>query len=84
MHRDFLYEQDMCVQRVSEEDLEDARELIQPLDEAKAMYEALYDCAINPAATNYGFIAKVFDQCIGAFVLSKDVNLEYYISHFHV
>lgn len=48
------------------------------------MYEALYDCAINPAATNYGFIAKVFDQTIGAFVLSKDVNLEYYISHFHV
>ena len=29
-------------------------------------------------------LAKVFDQVIGAFVMSKDVNLEYYISHFHV
>jgi hypothetical protein len=48
------------------------------------MYGALYDCAVNPAATNYGFVAKVFDQVIGAFVISKDVNLEYYISHFHI
>lgn len=48
------------------------------------MYEALYDCAVNPASTNYGFVAKVYDQVIGAFVISKDVNLEYYISHFHV
>jgi len=24
------------------------------------------------------------DQIIGAFVLSKDVNLEYYTAHFHV
>jgi hypothetical protein len=48
------------------------------------MYEALYECAINPAATNYAFVARVFDQVIGAFVMSKDVNLEYYISHFHI
>jgi len=84
MHRDFLYEQDMVVQRVEEKDLEEARDLILPLDESKEMHETLYDCALNPTSTNYGFIAKVFDQVIGAFVLSKDVNLEYYISHFHV
>lgn len=84
MHRDFLFEQDMVVKRISEADLEAAQELITPLDEAKSMYEALYECAVNPACTNYGFVAKVFDQVIGAFVLSKDVNLEYYISHFHI
>lgn len=84
MHRDFLYEQDMFVQRVAQEDLEAATDLISGLDEAKTMYQALYDCAVNPASTNYGFVAKIFDQVIGAFVISKDVNLEYYISHFHI
>jgi hypothetical protein len=44
----------------------------------------LYDCAVNPTSTNYGFVAKVNDDCVGAFVISKDVNLEYYISHFHI
>jgi hypothetical protein len=48
------------------------------------MGEALYDSAVNPSSTLYGFVAKVQDQVIGAFVISKDVNLEYYISHFHV
>lgn len=84
MHRDFLYEQDMFVQRVAQGDLEAAGDLISGLDEAKTMYQALYDCAVNPASTNYGFVAKIFDQVIGAFVISKDVNLEYYISHFHI
>lgn len=84
MHRDFLYDQDLSVQRVCTEDLEEAKDLISTLDEAKAMQAALYDCAVNPGSTNFGFIAKVFDQIIGAFVISKDVNLDYYISHFHI
>ena len=74
----------MFVQRVTQADLEAATELIDTLDEAKVMYQALNDCAVNPASVNYGFVAKIFDQVIGAFVISKDVNLEYYISHFHI
>ena len=84
MHRDFLYEQDLYVRRISVADVEACRELHATLDESDKMQEALYDCAVNPASTNYGFIAKIYDQIIGAFVMSKDVNLEYYISHFHV
>jgi hypothetical protein len=84
MHRDFLYDQDLYVQRIGQDDLPAAQELISSLDEAKQMYSDLYDCAVNPGATNYGFVAKVYDQVIGAFVISKDVNLEYYISHFHI
>lgn len=48
------------------------------------MQELLHDCAINPASTNFGFVAKIMDQVIGAFIITKDVNLEYYISHFHL
>ena len=74
----------MCVQRITQGELDAAEELIGTLEEAKPMYDALYECAVNPAATNYGFVAKVYDQIVGAFVISKDVNLEYYISHFHL
>lgn len=84
MHRDYLYEQDMTVHRITQTELEAAEELICHLDEAKQMYQCLYECAVNPACVNYGFVAKIFDQVIGAFVISKDVNLEYYISHFHI
>jgi hypothetical protein len=84
MHRDSLFNQDMYVQRVVQEDIEEAKELLEDLDEAKKFGEALYECAINPASTNFGFVAKVMDQIVGCFVLSKDVNLDYYTSHFHV
>ena len=84
MHRDSLYDQDMFVQRITQDELEAVSELTSTLEEAKNMYEALYDCAVNPASTNYGFCTKVHNQVIAAFVVSKDVNLEYYISHFHV
>lgn len=84
MHRDSLFSQDMFVQRISIDDLEDAQELIGGLDEAKKFYDCLYDCAVNPSATNFGFVAKVAGQVVGCFALSKDVNLDYYTSHFHV
>ena len=48
------------------------------------MANSLYDCAVNPSSRNFGFVAKVHDEIVGAFVVSKDVNLEYYISHFHI
>jgi hypothetical protein len=59
MHRDSLFDQDMYVQRIVQEDLNEASDLTQTLDEAKKMYECLYECAVNPASTNYGFVAKV-------------------------
>ena len=84
MHRDSLYHQDMYVHRITQEDIEEAKELIDDLDESANFYKSLYDCAINPASTDFGFVAKVLDQIVGCFVLSKDVNLDYYTSHFHV
>uniref|UniRef100_A0A7S3MYV1 CFAP61 dimerisation domain-containing protein n=1 Tax=Strombidium inclinatum TaxID=197538 RepID=A0A7S3MYV1_9SPIT len=84
MHRDSLFDQDMEIHRITSNEIEAAQDLVSTLDESKKMKEALYDCAVNPASTNYGFVAKVMDEIIGAFVVSKDVNLEYYISHFHI
>lgn len=84
MHRDYLYAQDMQVSRLQQPDLENACELCADLEEFKEMQEMLHDCAINPASTNFGFVAKILDQVVGAFVITKDVNLEYYMSHFHL
>ena len=84
MHRDSLFDQDMYVQRITSEDIADSTELISSLAESKSMKDMLYDCAVNPTATNYGFVAKVQDDIVGAFVISEDVNLEFYISHFHI
>lgn len=61
MHRDSLYHQDMYVHRITQEDIEEAKELIDDLDESANFYKSLYDCAINPASTDFGFVAKVLD-----------------------
>ncbi len=37
-----------------------------------------------PDSSYMAFVCKIFDDIIGAFVISKDVNLDYYKSHFHI
>lgn len=74
----------MYVQRITSEDLTESTELISSLAESKHMKDMLYDCAVNPTSTNYGFVAKVMNDIVGCFIISKDVNLEFYISHFHI
>ena len=70
--------------RLTDDDLRDANDLISNLDERSEFYSALYDTTNNAATTNYAFVAKVMNVVVGAFVVSKDVNLDYYISHFHI
>ena len=46
--------------------------------------EAIYEATINPDSVNLSFVAHIEGQIVGVFVLAKDVNLEYYKSHFHI
>lgn len=46
--------------------------------------DSFYDATVNPESKNVSFVAKVGDDIVGAFVLSRDVNLSYYVSHFNV
>ena len=46
--------------------------------------EKFYEATINPDSPNLSFVCKIYDDVIGAFLLAKDVNLEYYKSHFHI
>jgi len=84
MHRDFLYAQDVIVERIDGDDLLECKDLIYALDEYSEFYANLYESAVNPNCTNYAFVGKVMGTIIATFVVSKDVNLDYYTSHFHV
>lgn len=39
---------------------------------------------MNPDSGNLSFVCKVDDEVVGAFVMAKNVNLDYYKSHFHI
>ena len=65
-------------------DLDLIKPLCESLDEKEEVYDDIYDATINPESKYLSFIAKVGDNAIGAFVCSKDINLSYYKSHFHI
>lgn len=85
IHRDFLLEQDMVVLRATRDDLEEAQALIEETDDnVERTKEEFYEATVNPDSIYTSFVAKIYDQVIGCFTLAKDVNLEYYKSHFHI
>jgi len=43
-----------------------------------------FKMAANPDSPWLAFCARVEDSVVAAFLISKDVNLNYYVSHFHV
>lgn len=46
--------------------------------------EDIYDATMNADSSYLAFVARIDSEVIGAFVLAKDVNLDYYKSHFHI
>jgi len=43
-----------------------------------------FKVAAGPDSPYLAFSARVEDSVVAAFLISKDVNLDYYVSHFHV
>jgi len=84
IHRDSLYEEDLEVRRASAGDIERIRELLESTEDREALMEKFYEASINPDSPNLSFVCKIYDDVIGAFLLAKDVNLDYYKSHFHI
>lgn len=80
VHRDQLYEQDMQVSKATRDDIEAAKGI---LGEGKDL-DIFYEAAVFPDSVNMSYIVRIGDDLIGAFVISKDVNLDYYKSHFHI
>jgi len=84
VHRDSLYEEDLTVQRGTPDDIEKMRDLLDNLEDKKGAFDQLYEATVNPDSPNLSFVCKIHDDVVGAFLLAKDVNLEYYKSHFHI
>jgi len=87
-HRDYLFEQDIFVTRTLESDLDNICELITSNGVEGAGYEdaraMTHDAITNPDSPYVSFTARVQDTCVASFIISKDINLDYYVSHFHV
>ena len=57
---------------------------METLDDKDAIFDAFYEATVNPDSPHIGFVAKIDDEVVGLFVLAKDINLDYYKSHFHI
>jgi len=84
IHRDSLYEEDLVVHRASPHDIEGIKDLLETMEDKKGAFDSLYEATVNPDSPNLSFVCKIHDDVIGAFLLAKDVNLDYYKSHFHI
>lgn len=72
------------MQRARDEDLQGIKDLLDTTDDKQASYNLLYEATMNPDSSNLSFVCKIGTDVVGAFLLAKDVNLEYYKSHFHI
>ena len=88
LHRDQLYEQDMVITRSVKADLDQIQALIESSgtseEEVSQTMALISNATTSFASPNLSFTAKIDDTVIATFLVSKDVNLEYYISHFHI
>ena len=84
IHRDALFEEDVVVRRAQAEDLERINVLLESMEGKQKIYDSIYESIVNPDSQNVAFVCKIYDDVIGAFLLAKDVNLDYYKSHFHI
>jgi hypothetical protein len=66
------------------EDLDMIKDLIEDLDDKKQIYDSVYEATVNPDSPYIGFVARIDEEVVGVFVLAKDINLDYYKSHFHI
>jgi hypothetical protein len=88
LHRDQLYEQDMSVTRTTKADLDQIKVLIESSETdsntSNEIMKQITNAATSFASPNLSFCARIDSTVIATFMISKDVNLDYYISHFHI
>lgn len=88
IHRDYLLEQDIQVTRTCVEDYEQIRELLfsnpTVTHDSPELTMGMFQQATSADSPWIAFSARVEDSVVAAFLISKDVNLDYYVSHFHV
>ena len=90
IHRDYLLEQDISVTRTKKDDIQQITDLVNSAPSAETSQsdmnavEAIQDSIFNPESRWISFAARVEDSVVATFLITRDVNLEYYKSHFHL
>jgi len=89
IHRDYLLEQDITITRTVASDFDSITELLESTPTAKdktpsSIMEQIRDATHSADTKWLAYSARVEDSVVATFVISKDVNLEYYKSHFHI
>ena len=84
IHRDSLLDIETIVRRAVPDDIEDIHTLTAHLDNKQVIDDDVYNAIISPESIYQAYVAKILNTIIGIFVISKDVNLNYYKSHFHI
>ena len=74
----------MRVSKATNDDLTQINELVENLDNKDTIYQGIYEATINPDSPNMAFCTKVGNDVVASFLISKNVNLPYYKSHFHI
>lgn len=78
----------MSVTRTSKADLDQIRTLIESsgTDEKdiEETMKTITNATTSFASPNLSFCSRIDGNVIATFMISKDVNLDYYISHFHI
>jgi hypothetical protein len=88
LHRDQLYEQDMAVSRTTKADLDQIKALIESsgtdVGDVEETMKSIVNATSSFASPNLSFCSRIDGNVIATFMISKDVNLDYYIAHFHI
>jgi hypothetical protein len=89
IHRDYLYEQDISVTRTLASEIAGIRTLIESSGETEESTTKTIEmlesaCSLENNSPHFCYTAKVMDSVVACFILTRDVNLEYYLSHFHL
>jgi hypothetical protein len=84
IHRDSLLDTETIIRRAAVDDIEDITALTIGLDNEKSVNEDVYSSLVSSDSKYQTYVAKIANSITGVFVLSKDVNLNYYKSHFHI
>lgn len=88
IHRDYLLEQDIEVTRTVPEDYAQIEELLfsnpTVTNDSPELTLGMFKQATAADSPWLAFSARVEDSVVAAFLISRSVNLNYYVSHFHV
>ena len=84
MHRDALLTKEIKVRKAEESDLDQVKSFLDTSEQKLEVIEEINNAVLNKEKHRIAYLALIREEIIGLVVLSRDVNIPYYTSHFHI